>query len=1539
MRNDRTHISTIHEAELKIERREEFGNLLNRLKLLGNGLEVGVQAGHFSRVIRSTWKGELLHLVDRWRHESGYNDVANVENDRQLENYFSVIRQFAADNSVVIHKMESLTAAAQFPDGYFDWIYLDADHSYRGCREDLEAWYPKLKTGGLFAGHDFIDGLLPAGDFGVKSAVEEFISDKDVRLYLTNEREWRSWYFIKPESRRDALVTFAVGNHFEASFNRFFRHPLEAYAERIGVPLFVYNRRWDTAPSAERRSVAWQKLLVFDQPELAAFERVCWLDSDILATNAAENIFDHVPASSWGAVSENNNATPPATLAHVYRSRGLSELPTMLNTGVVVLNRRLHRDLLARLYFRDFERNALYEQEDGGWFEQPFLSHELLTNHDGVLLPVRINRLVNRYMAIHERSRESFADLYLSSVFLHWAGRMHDHNLERDLNLLSTISSEFSVQERIVPVAATDTADAPALPDKKSFYFPDIPLAQRDEPAGEAHTKGEDTSGSPRTTFPGLSVPTSSSLPGPLRICIVSSEFIGPVRNGGIATAFTTLAKALTAAGHRVTLLYTSGTACENNSIEHWIAEYGREGIDFVPLPDNPALRIDAPFFARRSYSCYQWLCTRDYDVIHFPEWGGIPYYSLLAKHQGLAFTHSLLCVGTHGPTLWAKQANAEYLEKLDELEVNFMERESVALADVVISPSGYLLDWMTQQGWKLPQRSFVQQNILPYDARRAQGAHDAGCRTIDEIVFFGRLEARKGPIVFCDALDILARENVRDVRITFLGKSAPIMGSDGLSYVRQRAANWPWATRVITDYDHHQAMRYLRQPGRLAVIPSLSENSPYTVLECLGANIPFIASNVGGIPELIAGGEQKTVCFPPKGAALARRLREIMSSGISPAQPAVDPAANEERWVAWHAEAKTVPKAVSPPATAKPLVSVCITHFNRTAYLGQALDSIKAQDYRNIEIIVVDDGSTDPGALAQLDRLESEFHRNGWRIVRQENRYLGAARNTAARHARGDYLLFMDDDDIAKPYKISTYVRVAQRTGADILTSCMDYFSTDTPPASRQKTVKRYLPLGAAPSVGFFRNCFGGANALIRRSAFEAMGGFTEDYGIGYEDWEFFARAVLRGLRLEVVPEALLWYRVKKESMVRSTSRYANDMRKNRAYLEVVPPALHDLLQAAQGLHRNTGDRSETAEFYQHLVRLKSNLAAARVLAFTGQTEQARRMALDAVNKARVSGNDAIFSQALLDAGDLFAGQQQERTARYLLLRALRRAKSDDNVAAIKRAQALLAQMRDAPPRARGEEERVPALPAASVLPLRREGGVAASPVNEGENAPPPRAVPDDLVAQGKAHLAERNFGAALDAFSRARELGSTAVLVELGDCHANLGHLDEALKLYGEALGHEQTECPAHIGMGVVYLVRGKIDDAASRFDAALRGDPANSRALCGRGMAARMQGNVREGIAYFTQALDADPESLAALHELVKCAYELGTFGEAEEYLNTYLMYHPGDLDMLYTLAGILFKAGKSAQALECIDRILVYAPDYQGGAELKEMILAA
>src|SRR5262249_22462929 len=160
-----------------------------------------------------------------------------------------------------------------------------------------------------------------------------------------------------------------------------------------------------------------------------------------------------------------------------------------------------------------------------------------------------------------------------------------------------------------------------------------------------------------------------------------------------------------------------------------------------------------------------------------------------LAKRQGLAFDDITFMVSTHGPTLWVKEGSQDYLRNLGELEIDFMERTSVSAADIVVSPSQYLLGWMQHNGWELPKQTFVSPYVLPAALRSENPPPRHQNNKINEIVFFGRLELRKGLKLFCDALDQLCAEPIEhNFEVTFLGKETQLYGRSSIGYISDRS-------------------------------------------------------------------------------------------------------------------------------------------------------------------------------------------------------------------------------------------------------------------------------------------------------------------------------------------------------------------------------------------------------------------------------------------------------------------------------------------------------------------------------------------------------------------------------------------------------------------------------------------------------------------------------------------------------------------------------------------------------------------------------
>jgi hypothetical protein len=146
--------------------------------------EIGVWKGRFSAKILRTVRPASFHLIDPWEfvRDAGFEraiyggSVAKSQQD--MDAIFDAVRQRfqdeIADGVVHLHRETSARASAQFPENYFDWVYIDANHSYDFVKQDLLTYHAKVKPGGYIAGDDY--GTKGWWDYGVTRAVDEFVA-------------------------------------------------------------------------------------------------------------------------------------------------------------------------------------------------------------------------------------------------------------------------------------------------------------------------------------------------------------------------------------------------------------------------------------------------------------------------------------------------------------------------------------------------------------------------------------------------------------------------------------------------------------------------------------------------------------------------------------------------------------------------------------------------------------------------------------------------------------------------------------------------------------------------------------------------------------------------------------------------------------------------------------------------------------------------------------------------------------------------------------------------------------------------------------------------------------------------------------------------------------------------------------------------------------------------------------------------------------------------------------------------------------------
>jgi len=192
------------------------------------------------------------------------------------------------------------------------------------------------------------------------------------------------------------------------------------------------------------------------------------------------------------------------------------------------------------------------------------------------------------------------------------------------------------------------------------------------------------------------------------------------------------------------------------------------------------------------------------------------------------------------------------------------------------------------------------------------------------------------------------------------------------------------------------------------------------------------------------------------------------------------------------------------------PLVSIVITSHNYAAFLPEALESVLGQSHSPVEIVVVDDGSSDGSA--------DVARRYPVQVITQENQGVSAARNRGAAGCTGEFLMFLDADDILEHTYVSSCLHALADAPRDVAYAYtgMRYFGTES----------RVWPSRPFRRKSLLRYNFVHASALMRREVFVASGGFDTAWRLGHEDHELWIRFLEMGYRGVLVPEPLLRYR-----------------------------------------------------------------------------------------------------------------------------------------------------------------------------------------------------------------------------------------------------------------------------------------------------------------------------------------------------------------------------------------------------------------------------
>jgi glycosyltransferase involved in cell wall biosynthesis len=371
------------------------------------------------------------------------------------------------------------------------------------------------------------------------------------------------------------------------------------------------------------------------------------------------------------------------------------------------------------------------------------------------------------------------------------------------------------------------------------------------------------------------------------RVAVVATEVLGLQGAGGPATADSLLALALARHGHSVELVVAPGRDLTRLGPQ-WRSRYADAGVEVRPLSETTAV---IPSFLAPPWHVHEALRSRPPDVVVADDWRALSYAALRSRQLGRSCEDTAFVLYCHGPARVFAEAARKVPDALPRFGEEVAQRACLELADAAVSPSEWLLGWLQEHQWRVPDSARVIQNLWQSTALDEAPAVAASGSPIRRLAFFGQVRDGKGARLFIDSLRGLDPERLDDVEVLFLGHSRTWTEA-----LLRREVGRP--IRFEPALDRAAALEELSRPGTLAVMPSLLENSPYAVAECIEHAIPFIATRVGGTPELVAPEDRDAVLCDPTADGLAAALADALTTPPRPARPARAPQDSLAAWL-----------------------------------------------------------------------------------------------------------------------------------------------------------------------------------------------------------------------------------------------------------------------------------------------------------------------------------------------------------------------------------------------------------------------------------------------------------------------------------------------------------------------------------------------------------------------------------------------------------------------------------------------------------------
>lgn len=568
-------------------------------------------------------------------------------------------------------------------------------------------------------------------------------------------------------------------------------------------------------------------------------------------------------------------------------------------------------------------------------------------------------------------------------------------------------------------------------------------------------------------------------------------------------------------------------------------------------------------------------------DAIESEDFSGLAYFLIQQKLIGCPELQGVPIVLTlHSSQYMLYPASQMPSYRLSDYWVGRMEKFCTLAADGIIAPTQYIANQaIAALGTDLDTE------IIPLPAsKQLLDLNQLSQPELGDVVYFGRLEVRKGILPLVEACCRLWDAGAK-FRLTAIGGDTwyHLQGCYMKTYLQQKYNRYIQSGQLILSAPLAPPQLHERiAKAWCVVIPSLWENFPNTCLESMLLGKMILASSGVGHGEMLQTAKgnagilfdwqisgdfehqlQRILAFSSEEIRQqGQQARELISTIASHSKVLtqrlnhLENVINCDRVIKIFPSLNYLPHGHIPapyhltPGSGLPgRISVCIPFYNHGQFIEETLASVYASNYPDLEVLLLNDGSTDQQSLTKLTEIESYYP--DLKIIHTQNQGVAAARNQMAAIASGEYIAFLDSDDRISPTFYTQAVKVLEQySNVGFVGSWLREFGSSQKVWIAWNPEFPYLLCHNMLCVG----------TVVRKSAYLAVGGMKSALAENLEDYECWISLCEQGWIGVVIPELHYFYRI------HPTSRLSNSNREQLLFLYETIAQFHPALYHKYG-------------------------------------------------------------------------------------------------------------------------------------------------------------------------------------------------------------------------------------------------------------------------------------------------------------------------------------------------------------------------------------